>query len=251
MRRALTLNYYFVLAVSVGLVLTLTASLLSWTSALEERGALLRESRFEFSLSNVKSAIELGLRLGLLLPDLPGTQELIERNRMLERGILSIDIFDLSGRIVFTTDNAGVSANIPPAWLAPCLSSRENWHSQDEESNVLCAPVINGYDRVDGGVILRYRLPDRASTFGALGNYWAPALAALLMLTGLGSLAGWLALRRTERRLNRQTAALQGVGAASNDTLVGPLATGIAALTSLENELTAIDREADRLDNLN
>jgi len=234
------------------LTLTLTAAVFAWLSALEQRGTILRESRFEFSLNNVKSSLELGLELGLPLHDLPGAQELIERNRMQEPVILSIDIFDANGHIVFTTETAGVGANLPQAWMAPCLSrERSNWSSQDDAGNVLCGSVMNGYDQVAGGVVLRYRLPNRASAFGVLGRYWAPALSALLVLAGLGSLAGWLVLRHTERLLDRQTEAITGHGAALDvDTLAGPLAAGLTTLERLEHELAATDRETDRLDNL-
>ena len=252
MRRAYTLNRYFAVALVLTLALTLTAAVFAWLSALEQRGTILRESRFEFSLNNVKSSLELGLELGLPLHDLPGAQELIERNRMQEPVILSIDIFDANGHIVFTTETAGVGANLPQAWMAPCLSrERSNWSSQDDAGNVLCGSVMNGYDQVAGGVVLRYRLPNRASAFGVLGRYWAPALSALLVLAGLGSLAGWLVLRHTERLLDRQTEAITGHGAALDvDTLAGPLAAGLTTLERLEHELAATDRETDRLDNL-
>jgi len=252
MRRAYTLNRYLAIALLLTLTLTLTAAVFAWLSALEQRGTILRESRFEFSLNNVKSSLELGLELGLPLHDLPGAQELIERNRMQEPVILSIDIFDANGHIVFTTETAGVGANLPQAWMAPCLSrERSNWSSQDDAGNVLCGSVMNGYDQVAGGVVLRYRLPNRASAFGVLGRYWAPALSALLVLAGLGSLAGWLVLRHTERLLDRQTEAITGHGAALDiDTLAGPLAAGLTTLERLEHELAATDRETDRLDNL-
>lgn len=256
--RAYTLNRYFVLMLSLALLLTLAAAVFGWVATLEQRGAMLRESRFQYSLNSVRSSLESGLQLGLLLPDLPAAQELIEQNRMQERVILSIDVFDPEGRIVFTTDNGGVGAAIPRAWLGPCLSrarnrdgDNPNWSSQDDEGRLLCGPLVNGYEQVAGGVVLRYRLSDRASTLGLLGNYWPAALALLLGVGVLGSLAGWLILRRTERRLTHQTEAIAGLHPARNDTLTGPLATALAALDKLEQEQAAADREADRLDNLN
>jgi hypothetical protein len=258
MKRAATLNRYFILALALTLLLALGAAIVAWAATLEQRGAMLRESRFQYSLNNVRSALESGLQLGLLLPDLPNAQELIEQNRAQKSVILSIDVFDPNGHIVFTTDNGGVGAAIPRAWLAPCLNldhardrDNPNWSSQDDEGRLLCGPLINGYEQTAGGVVLRYRLSDRASTLGLLANYWTAALGLLLVLGAVGSLAGWLILRRIETRLAHQTDAIGGIHAARNDTLTGPLATGLATLEKLEHELATADREADRLDNLN
>lgn len=255
MRRIVTLNRYFVLTLALALVAVLLASTLSWLTTLEARGAMLRESRFQFSLSNVRSAVDSGLELGLLLPDLPGVQDLIERNRLQESGILSIDIFDVDGRIVFTTDNGGVSATLPEAWLAPCLASRQiSWHTQDEEGDVLCSAVVNGYEKAVGGVVLRYRVANRAGTLGVLGSAWPQAALAILVLLTLGICGGWLAVRERERRWRRGAAAIRAqdaiVDGTTIDGAIGPLSVALARLSRIEHALSAADREADRLDNL-
>ncbi|MDR6739179.1 HAMP domain-containing protein [Herbaspirillum sp. 1173] len=247
----LTLNRFYVLALALALALVFAGGVLASLSALEQRGAKLREGRFEFSLNTIRSGIEAGLQVGLLLPDLPGAQQLIEQTRSRERVILSIDIFDAQGHIVFTTDNGGVGAVIPATWRQPCLAhSRENWSGQDDEGRLVCGAVINGFDQVTGGVALRYRLSDRAGTFGQLGSFGWLALVWTAALGVVGALFGWLILRPVERRLHRQSDALAGLRDGRNDTLTGPVAGALHAADAMQQEFDRIDQEADRLDNL-
>ncbi|NUU03315.1 hypothetical protein [Herbaspirillum robiniae] len=250
-RLVLTLNRFYVLALSCALLLALGAGVLGWLATLEQRGAALREGRFEFSLNTIRSGVEAGLQVGLLLPDLPGAQQLIEQSRSQERVILSIDIFDAQGHIVFTTDSGGVGAVIPAAWRAPCLTrARGNWSGVDEEGRLVCGAVINGFDQVAGGVALRYRLDDRAGTFGQLGGFWLLPLLWAAGLALVGGLFGWLLLRPVERRLLQQSDALAGLRDGRNDTLTGPVAGALLAAAAMQEEFARIDAEADRLDNL-
>lgn len=212
---------------------------------------MLRNSRFQFALNNVKGALESGLRLGLALPDLPGAQASIQQNRLHEPVILSIDVFDVQGRIVFTTDTGGVGSNIPGDWRTACLDAgRNSWHGQDEEGRLLCGAVFNGYEQVVGGVVLRYLLPDRAGTFGLLGKNGLLVLFFVLALCAAGSLGGWFALRNIEASLRRQAAAVAGLQPPEEDSPAGQWTARLMALERMEGEIAAVDAEVDRLDNL-
>lgn len=247
----LTLNRFYVMTLALALLLTAAAGILAWVQVLEQRGASLREGRFEFSLNTIKRNLESGLQVGLQLPEQSGTQQLIEQVRAQERVILSVDIFDADGHIIFTTDGGGVGANIPATWRSACLAhTRSNWSAQDEEGRLLCGSVITGFDQVAGGVALRYRLPDRAGTLNLLSRFWGLILAWAGGLALVSGMFGWLMLRPLEQRLQQQAAALGGEGEARNDTLSGPLADAIERSRSIDRNLAGADREADRLDNL-
>lgn len=257
MRRAApSLNRYFAALAGVALLAALVAAGAGWLQFLEERGALLRESRFQFSLNSVKGTLESGLRLGLALPDLPGAQTQIDQTRVQEQGILSIDVFDTDGRIVFTTDKNGIGANLPAAWRAPCLTPGAGWRAQDDDGHLQCSALENGYEQVAGGVLLRYRLPSRATTLDALSGRWpaAPMLAVALTLlaglVGLASYAAWLLLRPIERRLDLLSDSIGGAGAAGDDELAGPLTAALTALAQHAENLRAVERETDRIDDL-
>jgi hypothetical protein len=247
----LTLNRFYVMTLVAALLLTAGIGILAWLQALEHRGAALREGRFEFSVNTIKGNLESGLQVGLQLPEQTGTQQLIEQARAQERVILSVDIFDAQGRIIFTTDGGGIGANIPAAWRLPCLSTnRSNWSTQDDEGRLLCGAVISGFGEVAGGVAMRYRIADRAGTFAQLSGFWALALAWAGGLALVGMLFGWLLIRPLERRLQQQSAAMSGEREARNDSLTGPLADALERGRELRQDLARTDREADRLDNL-
>jgi hypothetical protein len=251
MKATRTLNRYFTAICLLALLVMLGIGISVWLSSVAQRNATLRESRFEFSLHAVRGTLESGLRLGLSLSDLAGVQELIEQTRLQEQVILSVDIFDAEGRILFTTATDGVGANLPEAWRAPCLAAvHENWSADDEEGRVLCGALTNNFDQVSGGVVLRYRQKEQSDTFGDLARNWPAVLALLLGLSVLASVAGWLAARNGENKLHLQMEAIAGTAAARNGGQSGPLSDALVVVHGIDDQLDMVEREADRIDML-
>lgn len=272
--------------VALLLVLVLVSSGGFWLSALSRDSAAMRESRFQFSLNSVRAALEGGLHLGLLLPGLPGGQTLIDRHRAEDRDILSIDVFDDAGRILFSTDSGGVAAMVPEAWRAPCLAARQvPWQGEDDIGALQCLSLINGFEKTVGGVVMRYRTATRTDLLSVLLQRWHAGAALWLALLAVAGGAGWLAYRRVERKLdvaraalaadvvtNKRTAlqntSIQSTSLQSTSlqaTALGGAVAGTAALAAASNapgedvraallarerELDDADREADRLDDL-
>lgn len=247
-----SLNRQFLAMVLGALALMAGSTWVLWQVSLASRVDELQDGRFRFSLSSARAGLESGLRLGFNTADLPGAQALIEQVRGREPGILSIDVFDSSGRILFTTDQGGVGAQMPADWRDACLATESGdvWRGRDDDGRLQCTGLANAYDQVSGGVLLRYRLPSRQGMTAALQDHW-PALAAALALLGLlAGGAGWLAVRPVEQRLLAATAALTGGRPAVDDDFIGPLASGLQAAARLEDDLKSIEAEADRLDQL-
>lgn len=271
MRRGPSLSWRFMAMVALLLVLVLVSSGGFWLSALSRDSAAMRESRFQFSLNSVRAALEGGLHLGLLLPGLPGGQTLIDRHRAEDRDILSIDVFDDAGRILFSTDSGGVAAMVPEAWRAPCLAARQApWQGEDDIGALQCLSLINGFEKTVGGVVMRYRTATRTDLLSVLLQRWHAGAALWLALLVTAGGVGWLAYRRIERRLDAARAVLVADGVTNQSTpmqgtALGGLAASTAALAAVssapgedvraalaarERELDAADREADRLDDL-
>lgn len=253
MRRGLSLGWRFAAMLGVVLALALAGSGGFWLSALSRDSAAMRESRFQFSLNSVRAALEGGLHLGLLLPGLPGAQALIDRRRAEERDILSIDVFDDAGRILFSTDSGGVAALVPEAWRDPCLAARQNpWQGEDDIGALQCVALVNAFDKTVGGVVMRYRAATRTDLLSALLQRWHAGAALWLALLAVGGGLGWLAYRRVERKLEAARGVLDGESA----TAVSPTVADVPgrdvrlALDTREHELDVADREADRLDDL-
>jgi hypothetical protein len=266
MKHAPSVNREFSAVLLVALLVLAACCWTIWQFAFTHQLQQLRESRFQFSLANVRATLESGLRLGFAPSDLPGTQALIEQVRAREQGIQSIDVFDPAGRILFTTDQSGVGASLPGAWRTACMAKLpgEIWRSEEEDGNLQCTAVINGYEQVVGGVLLRYRLQAIHGLRGTLSGHWPSFLVTLALLGLLGGMAGWLAVRSTEQRLNALTSAFEGEGdgegmvqvrgrgqgRASDDNMAGPAASALEKLGQMQGELARIKAESERLDAL-
>jgi len=87
--------------------------LVVWQQAVSAQVESLRDSRFRFSLHQVKAALESGLRLGFAPADLPAAQGLIDQVLARQQDILSVDVFDAQGRVLFSTDQSGVGDSVP------------------------------------------------------------------------------------------------------------------------------------------
>jgi len=251
-----SLTRHFAAILCLALLATAVAAAISWLHFPEQRSAQLRGSRFQFSLNSVIGGLESGLRLGLGLADLPGAQEQIDHIRVRDSGILSIDVFDEDGHILFTTDRGGVGSHLPAARSTPCLE-QGGWRGRDEDGSMQCGALRNSYDQVVGGVLLRYQPVTRAGTLDMLSRHWSATqmtvvtLGLLAVLATLAIGAAWLRLRPLERRIDALVASIEADAPTPVPvTLAGPLTAALAALERRAAALRDAERETDRIDDL-
>jgi hypothetical protein len=162
----------------------------------------LQESRFAYSASELRNSAESSLRLGLPLADLdqlePAMADVLDR----DIAILSIDLFDDQGRLLFTTDRAGIGESVPDPWTQATREMQgEFWRRTERGVAVLGAPIINSFDQLAGGLALRY--DPRGGQAGGSGStdavyQWLPLAGAGLL--ALIWLAAYIALSGSERR---------------------------------------------------
>jgi hypothetical protein len=254
MTRPLSLHRLFVLLLICLAVLVGMSTLLTWQHNFRQQQDGLRESRFQFSLIHVKASLESGLRLGFAVSELPGAQNLIDQVRARQSDILSIDIFNTQGLILFSTDPAGQGSSVPLTWRKPCMQSAgQLWVGQTQDSDLQCTAVVNGFEQVSGGVLLRYRLPSRSTRAVELPHAWPWLLAGLVLL--VSALAAWS--RTASTALDREAQALHDT--LSDETpwpanemgaAWGPVTEALEALARFQHGLSEADAEAERLDKL-
>lgn len=258
MRRQLALISGFLVGL-VGVVLVVAAGALwMWQDGISDRVEALRSERFRFSLMDMKATLEAGLRLGNTTADLAGTRALLAQVRDRQPDILSIDVYDAQGDVLFSTDPSGRGLKLPPAWRPPCLNPEPTgWTGIDADGGVQCVGLVNAFGQPAGGVLLRHRHAARTSAGLSLPPDW-PQLAALAM--ALIAVTAWAAARAAGP-LHRQAQALrtqldnlahtpalaQAADSADADTL-GPSVAALAALQAHDRWLQETDAEADRLD---
>jgi hypothetical protein len=212
----------------------------------------LRDSRFRFSLGVVRVGLEGGLRLGFTPSEIPLAPALLEQARSREKDILSVDVFDPSGRILFTTDQGGLGAKVPATWRDQCLATppSEVWTAKDDDDRLQCAVVLDALDVKAAGVLLRYRLERYDWFFGASPRDIGWFVIALATFTALGGLSGWLLVRPLERRILKAADAVIGEVVAGDDAVVGPVGTAMRAVVDFEAAVSTVEAEADSLDHI-
>lgn len=232
-------------------------SLWVWQDAINDRVEALRSERFRFSLMDMKATLEAGLRLGNNTADLAGTDTLVAQVRDRQPDILSIDVYDAQGDVLFSTDPSGRGLKLPPAWQTPCLNpDTTGWVGLDADGGVQCVGLVNAFGQPAGGVLLRHRHAARTTAGLTLPADW-PQLAALVM--ALMAATAWAAAK-VVRPLHRHAHALRmqldslattptpTAAAAPDVNTLGPAAAALAALQAHDRWLLATDAEADQLD---
>jgi len=251
-------------AISLSVIL-LVASLLVLTSLVGVfRGAFegASESRFGFSVSQSRTAIENGISLGFLLDDLSrlrGTHGVLEQEKARDPAIESIFVIDTEGRIVFSTDALMVDRVVSPhlqleAERATLEGNGALWAATDDLGSVVALPLVSSLDRPLGHVVLRY---DRGLVEAAvLAGWFSGAQIALgILAPGLLILvaASWRVVAPIVRRLEATEAAFQKLSAdGTGPDLPAGAVTGAATSygTHYEALSKALDREEQELTRL-
>ena len=81
--------------------------------------AEIERARVSHLLGNLRSTTEANLSIGLALDQVSSLQTRIEREKAGDPSILAIDIFNLSGRSIYSTDRGAVGEAVPDTWSKP------------------------------------------------------------------------------------------------------------------------------------
>jgi len=102
---------------------------------------------------SIESAIDLGLGLG----EMRTAEEVIARAKRDDPGIVSIQIFDDKGQILYSTEKEMAGTNVPSYVLqAPEESDGRAWRLDRGNSFVNGVSLLNSFDQMIGGIVLTY-----------------------------------------------------------------------------------------------
>lgn len=178
---------------------------------------------------SIENSIQSSLSLGLQFADivtLPGT---LQRERATDDLILSIDIFDPDGRMLYSTDSLRISRPVPAHWIEAArkaaASSEEGWFTEHDDESAAGMSIENNFGLTVGHVVLRYSNERVQDSVHAVGRQLALASALMFLLSaGLSSLALLRVMNRLDRDVSAAEQALRvgGVTGSLASTARGP-----------------------------
>ncbi len=159
-------------------------------------------SRFEFIVNDIRQGIETQLDLGLFLADMQHESEILDSIMAADEQILSIEVFDPDGVVLFSTDPSFIGDLVTEKWLdaGQDNQSRQVWSILEIDAGVVGALLHNNLGQHTGSLALRY---SRAFLDGSVANqsYRVLIMSVVMILgTALVSLGGTVLLLRTQRR---------------------------------------------------
>jgi hypothetical protein len=186
-------------------------------SRFEDGFVSLLRSRFGAVVFDLRESVEAGLDLGLGLDALRNVQDLLDREKSRDSNILSIEAFDQTGSVVFSTDRTFIGDLIANRWMSAWKGAgTELWFVQEEDALVVGGPLVNSFDAVVGGIALRY---SRVFLDKVLGNTAIALLKVtgiLIVIAALGGVVGvFLFFRPVNAELDQLAAELDGLSSIS------------------------------------
>ena len=150
---------------------------------------------------SIDNSIQSSLALGLQFADigtLPGT---MQRERATDDQILSIDIFDNDGRMLYSTDSLRMDRPVPTHWVdAAHKDTDDGWFTEHHDESAAGMKIENNFGLTMGHLVLRYSNERVEESIHAVGRQLAlGTLLMFLVSSGLSSLA----LLRVMNKLNR------------------------------------------------
>ena len=150
--------------------------------------------------NTIDNSVESSLSLGMGFSELSMLPPLMERERAADRLVTGIEVFDPSGKVLYSTAAGRAGVRAPEAWLAAAARAKEEWWVEDEQSHVAGIVVRNNFNLTVGYLAMRY---DRAYVDRSVRevgrNLAAIGAIAFLLVAAAVSGALVLVLRRFER----------------------------------------------------
>ena len=191
---------------------------------------------------SIDNSIQSSLALGLQFSDigtLPGT---MQRERATDDLILSIDIFDPDGQMLYSTDSLRMNRKVPAHWVeAARKSSEDGWFAEHDDESAAGMKIENNFGLAMGHLVLRYSNEKVQESIHAVGRQLA--LGSLLMFLASAGVSSF-ALLRVMNRLDRdvreaeQALRLGGVTGSVAGDARGPFGTAL-------RQFVATVRQAD------
>lgn len=159
------------------------------------------EQRLKFIGQSIENSIQSSLAVGLQFADIGTLAATLERERAADGLILTIDVFDSDGRVLYSTDPARVDRPAPQAWqIASRKAGSGDWAVREGGDAAVGNSVQNNFGLPIGDVALRYSSERvQAAALGVARQLALNAFLVFLVASALATFALSAVMRRLER----------------------------------------------------
>ncbi|MBL8329510.1 MAG: cache domain-containing protein [Rubrivivax sp.] len=163
--------------------------------------------RLVVTAKSVENSIQSALELGLQFADIATLPSTLDRERASDDLIDGIDVFDMDGQLIYSTDRRRVSQRMPELWQTQARKEGgEYWFVQDAENSAAGIPIKNNFGLVIGYLALRYSADQVNQDALAIGSRLALVTALVFVLSAALTAAALIAV---VRRLDRDVAQVE------------------------------------------
>ena len=199
-------------AVNIFLILALALSLTGLMNHYKYRKFLadLLRDRHALVLQEIGHSIEASLALGLAIDALPGANSTLQTNISRHPQILSIEMFDETGTVLYSADESLRGDLVTEEWASAWnLGDEPVWARVERDAHVVGLRVHNSLGHSVGSLALRYSRADFDADVRAMGLRIATLCAGVLVVfASLGAALTVLFTRGLRRRLNAMWAVI-------------------------------------------
>ena len=200
-------------AVNIFLILALAVSLTGLMNHYKYRKFLadLLRDRHALVLQEIGYSIEASLSLGLALSTLPGVTSDLQANISRHSRVLSIELFDEHGTVLYSTDESLRGDLVSEEWASAWnLSDESVWARVERDAHVVGLRLHDTLGRAVGSLALRYSRAEFDDDVRAMGLRIAGLCAAVLVVfASLGAGLIVVVMRRLRYRLHAMREAIE------------------------------------------
>ena len=237
-------------AVNIFLILALAVSLTGLMNHYKYRKFLadLLRDRHALVLQDIGHSIESSLSLGLALDSLPGVNSDLQTNISRHPRVLSIELFDEHGTVLYSADESLRGDLVSEDWAGAWSALEEPvWARVENDAHVVGVRVHDSLGRAVGSLALRYSRAEFDEDVRAMGLRIAGLCAGVLVV--FASLGAGLTLfftRGLRHRLHAMRAAIEPPATGKGtDVLPDTPSTHFAATVTSAQQ--AVERAAEEI----
>ena len=171
-------------------------------------------SRFQFVVNDIRHRVETQMDLGLALPTLQDVSEELAAYQSNDETILSIEVFDETGAVLFSTDPSFIGDLVSENWVLAWRTNKNSqlWSLLEKDAGVVGVSIQNNLNQNVGSLALRY---SRELLDLSVANQAERLLVIGLVVAGVMALISLMGcvflLRRTIGDLKNMTQAMKDI----------------------------------------